>query len=116
MNNSFKQKYTLEKRLIESKKILEKYNNRIPIIILQDKKSNLPKIEKIKYLVPDDITLAQFIFIIRKRISLSPEEAIFIFVNNTLPPSSYLMSFIYNEYKDDDGFLYLSITSENTFG
>jgi len=116
MNNSFKKKHTFEKRLSESKKILQKYNNRVPIIILQDNKSSLPKLDKIKYLVPNDITVAQFIFIIRKRISITPEEAIFVFVNETLPPSSYLMSLIYNEYKDEDGFLYLKITSENTFG
>lgn len=116
MNNSFKKNNTFEKRLSDSRKILEKYKNRIPIIIIQENNSSLPKLDKIKYLVPHDITIAQFIFIIRKRISLSPEEAIFIFVNNTLPPSSYLISTIYQQNKDKDGFLYLTITSENTFG
>jgi len=37
--------------------------------------------------VPADLTVGQFVYVIRKRIKLSPEKAIFIFVNNVLPPT-----------------------------
>jgi hypothetical protein len=40
-----------------------------------------------RYLVPADLTVGQFVYVIRKRIKLSPEKAIFIFVRNVLPPS-----------------------------
>lgn len=53
---------------------------------------------------------------VRKRIKLSPEKAIFIFINNVLPPTAALMSKIYDEYKDEDGFLYVQYSGENTFG
>lgn len=79
---------------------------------------------------------------IRKRIKLSPEKAIFIFVDEVLPPTAALMSSIYEEHKDEDGyvindiipgwlgegnsmyadgtcddrFLYISYSGENTFG
>ncbi len=46
----------------------------------------------------------------------SPEKAIFIFVNNVLPPSSSLLSQVYQEHMDEDGFLYVLYSSENTFG
>jgi GABA(A) receptor-associated protein len=39
----------------------------------------------------------------RKRIKLSPEKAIFIFVDDILPPTAALMSSIYEEHKDEDG-------------
>lgn len=55
-------------------------------------------------------------YVIRKRIKLSPEKAIFIFVNNVLPPTAALMSAVYEEHKDEDGFLYISYSGENTFG
>ena len=45
---------------------------------------------------------------IRKRIKLSPEKAIFIFVEEVLPPTAALMSSIYEEHKDEDGFLYIT--------
>lgn len=36
---------------------------------------------------------------VRKRIKLSPEKAIFIFVDDILPPTAALMSAIYEEHK-----------------
>jgi len=50
-------------------------------------KSQIPDIDKRKFLVPNDITIAQFMWIIRKRIQLAPEKAIFLFVNKTMPLS-----------------------------
>jgi GABA(A) receptor-associated protein len=69
-----------------------------------------------RYLVPADLTVVQFVYVIRKRIKLSPEKAIFVFVNNVLPPTAALMSSIYEEHKEDDGFLYIAYSGENTFG
>ena len=37
--------------------------------------------------MPADLTVGQFVYVIRKRIKLSPEKAIFIFVDNVLPPT-----------------------------
>ena len=71
-------------------------------------KSDIATIDKKKYLVPADLTVGQFVYVIRKRIKLSPEKAIFIFVEEVLPPTAALMSSIYEEHKDDDGFLYIT--------
>jgi len=54
------------------------------------------------------LTVGQFCYVIRKRIKLAPEKAIFIFVNEVLPPTAALMSSIYEEHKDEDGFLYIT--------
>jgi len=66
--------------------------------------------------VPNDLTVGQFIYVIRKRIKLSPEQAIYIFVDNTLPPTSEQMSSIYAKHKNEDGFLYILISGDNSFG
>ena len=55
--------------------------------------------------MPADLTVGQFVYVIRKRIKLSPEKAIFIFVDEVLPPTAALMSSIYEEHKDDDGYV-----------
>ncbi|KAG8495938.1 hypothetical protein CXB51_009502 [Gossypium anomalum] len=65
-----------------------------------------PKLNHDRYLVPADLTVGQFVYVIRKRIKLSAEKAIFIFVENVLPPTGAIMSAIYEEKKDEDGFLY----------
>jgi len=60
--------------------------------------------------------VGQFVYVIRKRIKLTPEKAIFIFVKNTIPPTGAVMSQIYKEHKDEDGFLYVTYSGESTFG
>jgi len=114
---SFKKKHSLEKRKIESKRILGKYQDKIPIIVSKDEKSQIASIDKCKYLAPEDITLAQFAVIIRKRIELSESEAFFFFTgNNTMPTSSSSLKELYNTHKDEDGFLYLYYCGESVFG
>lgn len=86
------------------------------VICEKIEKSDIATIDKKKYLVPADLTVGQFVYVIRKRIKLSPEKAIFIFVDEVLPPTAALMSSIYEEHKDEDGFLYVGYSGENTFG
>lgn len=40
--------------------------------------------------MPADLTVGQFVYVIRKRIRVSPEKAIFMFVKNVLPPTGEL--------------------------
>ena len=114
--NPFHDKHPFDKRKSESDRILQKYPDRIPIIVQNAQESLLPEIDKKKYLAPHDLTIGQFMYVIRKRVRLEPEHAIFMFVNNTLPSTSTLLSTIYKEQKHDDGFLYLDISGESTFG
>jgi len=68
------------------------------------------------HLVPNDITVAQFMWIIRKRIDLAAEKAIFLFVDKIVPQSSWTMGELYNQYRHKDGFLYIAYSGESTFG
>ncbi|KAG6849588.1 hypothetical protein H0H93_007173 [Arthromyces matolae] len=108
--------YSLEKRKAEAERIRQKYPDRIPVICEKADRTDIPTIDKKKYLVPSDLTVGQFVYVIRKRIKLAPEKAIFIFVDEVLPPTAALMSAIYEEHKDEDNFLYVSYSGENTFG
>lgn len=88
---------------------LERITTNISKVICEKvEKSDIATIDKKKYLVPADLTVGQFVYVIRKRIKLSPEKAIFIFVDEVLPPTAALMSSIYEEHKDEDGFLYIT--------
>ena len=113
---SFKEKFDFEKRSYEATRINKKYPDRIPVIVEKAQQSNMPYIDKHKYLVPKDLTVSQFIYVIRKRVKIKAEEAIFLFINNSLPASSELMSTVYENNKDEDQFLYATFSGENTFG
>lgn len=116
--------FQTDKRKAEAEKIRKKYDDRIPVIVERAKNADIAEIDKKKYLVPGDLTVAQFTFVIRKRIKLSQEQALWIFVEKeengkktqVLPPTSSTMSAVYHEYKDKDQFLYITYSGENVFG
>ena len=85
LKSSFKNDHPFEKRQLESRRIREKFPNRIPIVLERAQGSKIGDIEKKKFLAPDDLPLSYFHNIIRQKISLSPEMGLFIFVNNILP-------------------------------
>ena len=58
----------------------------------------------------------QFIYVVRKRLKLSSEKALFVFINDKLMPNSRTLYEIYQEEKEEDDFLYMNYASENTFG
>ncbi len=115
-DNSFKGKFSFEKRKAEAERVLAKYPDRIPVIVEQNSGNKLPTIDKTKFLVPNDLTIGQFVYVIRKRIKLSPEKAIFLMIDSKLPATSALLSQVYQENKDKDGFLYTTYSGENVFG
>lgn len=83
-----------------------------------------------RYLVTDKYKVYQFIHLLRKRINLKQEEALYLFVNGrTLLKSGKIkllvhdwrwldskMSEVYDKYKDSDGFLYIEFCEYSSFG
>ena len=113
----YKKTNSLEKRCKESENILKKYPNRIPVIVERSEKcKEINDIDKNKFLVPNDLTMIQFIYVVRKRLKLSSEKALFVFINDKLMPNSRTLYEIYQEEKEEDDFLYMNYASENTFG
>lgn len=112
----FKQKFTFEERCNQTNNIRLKYPNRIPIFVSRSCHNDCPQIDRNKFLVPNDLTVGQFMFVIRKRIKLSSEKSIYLFINNKVPTTSSLLSHIYENNKNQDGFLYITYSGESTFG
>ncbi|KAL4673263.1 hypothetical protein H8959_017197 [Pygathrix nigripes] len=77
----------------------------------------LPLLDKTKFLVPQELTMTQFLSIIRSRMVLRATEAFYLLVNNkSLVSTSVTMAEIYRDYKDEDGFVYMTYASQETFG
>lgn len=113
---SFENETSLDSRVEEAQRIKMKYPDRVPVLVQKAVGSQAPSIDKKKFLVPSDLTFGQFIFVIRKRLKLDPEMALFLFVNNVLPSSSTTLDEIYKLHKSDDMFLYVVYDLEKTFG
>ena len=52
----------------------------------------------------------------RSRLKIDNAKALFVFINDRIPPTSASLKEIYDEHKDEDGFLYMTYAGENTFG
>ena len=113
----YKKAHSFEDRLEESHRIREKFPGRVPCIVERAPTSkDVPLIDKAKFLVPGDLRVNQFIYIIRKRLVLPSEKALFLFAGNTLPTTSTTMRELYSQHAEHDGFLYFVYSGENTFG
>lgn len=111
----FKDKHSFVKRQEEATRILQKYPGKVPIIC-ECLGGDVPDIDRKKYLVPTDLSMAQFLYVIRRRIKINPSKSIFMFVNDNIMAGSQLIGTVYEEHKDLDGFLYTCYSGENTFG
>ena len=107
-----------EKRKTESAHIIAKHSDRKPIIAYTDDQNFVDKMEKYKYLVPEDTTIAQFMSVLRKKLDLKKEEAMFLYVKSgqVIIPTANAIGSVYTEFANEDGFLYIKFVGENTFG
>ncbi|KAJ8749817.1 hypothetical protein K2173_013220 [Erythroxylum novogranatense] len=58
----------------------QRLNDLVYVTVEKAERSDIPNIDKKKYLVPANLTIGQFVYVIRKRIKLSAEKAIFYLI------------------------------------
>ncbi|XP_004085427.1 microtubule-associated proteins 1A/1B light chain 3C [Oryzias latipes] len=114
----FKQRKSFATRKQEVAGIKSKFPNKIPVIIERyDKERFLPPLDKTKFLVPHELTMTQFVTIIRNRMALLPSQAFYLLINSSgLPSMSLTMAQVYKDHQDEDGFLYMTYASQEMFG
>ena len=102
----------------ELEKVMKKHPDRIPIYVRRDPNSqaDLPDIRRHKFLVPSHFTMGHVLHIIRTWISVPPHQALFMFVGNTHPSIHSPLIEVYQACKSPDQLLYVTYTTENTFG
>ena len=117
MEFKFKKAKSFEERRQEYEKVTRDHPGKIGIICEKAPNSLIAGIEKTKYLIGEEINLAQFTKIIRKKLNLKEQESLFFLVNGKISiTGSDQMSEIYKKYKDKDGFLYIAYASEEVWG
>ncbi|EHH24830.1 hypothetical protein EGK_08555 [Macaca mulatta] len=114
----FKQRKSLAIRQEEVAGIRAKFPNKIPVVVERyPRETFLPLLDKTKFLVPQELTMTQFLSIIRSCMVLRATEPFYLLVNNkSLVSTSVTMAEIYRDYKDEDGFVYMTYASQETFG
>lgn len=107
----------IEERREEARAMIKEFPGRSCLYI--EKSPNcetLDNLSKKKYLVPNTISCDQLMYIIRSRLVLKKEEALFFYVDKRMICGSTQLGDLYKKYKDKDNFLYIKYASENCFG
>ncbi|KAG7230404.1 hypothetical protein INR49_024510 [Caranx melampygus] len=114
----FKQRKCLETRKDEVCSIRSKFPNKLPVIVERYiREKTLPLLDKTKFLVPFELTLGQFLCLLRNKIALDPTQALFLLVaERSMSCMSSSMGEVYSRYSDADGFLYITYASQEMFG
>ena len=97
-----------------SEHLKTKYIDRIPIIF---EPQNL-EATKIKFIIHKDVQFSNLINAFREnnKDSVKMFEGLFFFIDGVLPANSCTISSLYDNVTDGDGFLYISVRKESTFG
>jgi len=114
---AYQRQHPIEKRVEESTRLKIKHADRLPVICQVISKNKDLFIKQPKFLVYKDQNVGSFLYILRKRIQLRPEEALFIFTEDGhLPNITSTFSEVFNNHMNKDGFLYLAVSMESVFG
>ena len=122
MEFRFKREKNLDERKQTGRNLKEKFPDKIPIILEKDPKTKLKEIDKSKFLVSKELTVANFLLMICKRMEIDPNSAIVLMVKETAKTTRTLtadscLRDIYEKYADkEDGFLYIIYTSQLFWG
>lgn len=115
-------------RAREYARLVSKYPDRVPTIVTYDhritfrtddtKSTSKPNADsagpKFKFLLPSDLTIGQFLYVLRKRIALNEKEALFLFLepNSEIPPVSQVVRHL----GTTGDYLYIHVSLEDTYG
>lgn len=125
--STFRSEVMREKRVAKHKELTHQKPDRIPVVCepTEDTRRNSTdaRLRPLKMQVPRGSTFSHLIHLIRTRLTLKPEEALFCFVETSdmsgvvLPAQTATIESLANAHANlSDGFLYVYFTKENTFG
>lgn len=88
----------IERRLSDTKRVLEKYKNHIPVLVEKSPGMDID-LKQQKFLVNRSLTIGEFMITFRRHIRMNPNKTIYFLINNQLYPGSTSMGEIYNRNK-----------------
>lgn len=114
----FKQRKCLETRKDEVCTIRSKFPNKLPVIVERYlRETKLPLLDKTKFLVPYELALGQFLSLLRSKIALEASQALYLLISGkNMSCLSTSMGEVYSQFRDPDGFLYITYASQDMFG
>ena len=118
MQFQYKKDFDKEKRIEQCKALLIREPDKIPIILEKAPDCKLEPLKKKNFLIKKNLSITKFIDLIRKKMQLKEEEALFLSAKGKYSiTGEKTIADLYKNYKDkEDGFLYIVYSSVEVFG
>eukprot|EP00347_Sterkiella_histriomuscorum_P008365 403345378 len=117
-NLPFLLRHKFEKRQQWAQQARLEYPGKLPLIL--ERGSDQAAIEKLvnpKFLIPATFSVYELQGIIRQKLNLDKQTNLFLLVNGKhLMKNDTKLSLIYDDHRNEDGFLYIQYATENTLG
>jgi len=109
---------SFEERCEESAMIRERNDMCIPIIVEKMAGEKfLPVSEKRRFSIMGEVPFHSLMCTVRKNLQLHAEQSFFMLIGGRhMACGTTTMESLYSEYKDEDGFLYITYASQETYG
>lgn len=104
----------LQERTKMSESLLVKYPNRIPVILKHN--TSIKRLSKYKFLVDGDMPISVFGITVKRYVENDIKYGMFLSCQGVIPPGNATLGELYRKYKAPDGFLYITIYLEHSFG
>jgi len=112
----FRERLTLAERRAECERVRRRHPRHVAVI-LEPGARDAPPIDKQKFLVPEELTLAHLAFAARRRLELRPEQALFLHAEGgALLDAAAPVRALRERRTAEDGFVYVTYSLENAFG
>jgi GABA(A) receptor-associated protein len=105
---------SLEKRKEYSADLMRDNPLRVPILVSSE--NGKLKLKTQEFLVPKQLKIIHFTATLRRSMNLDPENAIYLYIDNHMIKQDRHIAEIYDQYKNEDGFLYINVTDIPALG
>uniref|UniRef100_A0A8I5ZTN2 Autophagy-related protein n=1 Tax=Rattus norvegicus TaxID=10116 RepID=A0A8I5ZTN2_RAT len=109
----YKGELPFEKHCSEGEKIRKKYPDWVLVIVEKAPKAWIGDLDK---KIPDELVNSTPLSGKNCLSGLFPSDALYFFVNSVILPTSDTMGQLYQEYHEEDVFLYIAYSDESVYG
>jgi hypothetical protein len=107
------QKPDFEERKAVGSRTLKNYPSQVPVIVAKANRSGLRELENFKLLLPASSKVSDIVQYINEKLKRPIHAPLYIYVDSdVIAASDSTLARLYQEYRDDDYFLYLSYFEE----
>ena len=98
MKSAFKNSKSFEDRRHDSAQIKREHPDKTAIIVERaSNEKNLPILDKSKFLVPAHVTMHEFTRVLRRRLELSPGQALFLMTQKGMPAGTQSLAELFEK-------------------